>query len=77
MDPELLKTTDALLPEHREQLYPPTVTVKLSMFMRQVSEEDGSCQKAVNGWSAQRAANGMSRCSVRTGRYGSTCRPTT
>ena len=33
--PELLQTTEALLPEHRERLYPPTVT--LSMFMRQVS----------------------------------------
>jgi hypothetical protein len=46
--PELLETTEALLPEHRERLYPPTVT--LSMFMRQVMEADGSCQKAVNGW---------------------------
>jgi hypothetical protein len=32
--PELLDTTEALLPEHRERLYPPTVA--LSMFMRQV-----------------------------------------
>ena len=47
--PQLLETTEALLPEHRERLYPPTVT--LSMFMRQVLEADGSCQKAVNGWS--------------------------
>ena len=30
--PELLHTTEALLPEHRERLYPPTVT--LSLFMR-------------------------------------------
>jgi len=41
--PELLETTEALLPEHRERLYPPTVT--LSMYMRQVLEADGSCQK--------------------------------
>lgn len=34
--PELLATTEALLPEHRERLYPPTVA--LSMFMRQVLE---------------------------------------
>ena len=65
--PELLETTEALLPEHRERLYPPTVT--LSMFMRQALEADGSCQKAVNGWAAQRAADGLSACSVRTGGY--------
>src|SRR5450631_2012324 len=55
--PELLDTTEALLPEHRERLYPPTVA--LSMFMRQVLESDGSWQKAVNGWVAQRAADGL------------------
>jgi hypothetical protein len=65
--PELLATTEALLPEHRERLYPPTVA--LSMFMRQVLEADDSCQKAVNGWAAQRAADGLSPCSVRTGGY--------
>ena len=65
--PELLQTTEALLPEHRERLYPPTVA--LSMFMRQVLEADGSCQKAVNGWAAQRAADGLSPCSVRTGGF--------
>jgi hypothetical protein len=65
--PELLQTTEALLPEHRERLYPPTVV--LSMFMRQTLESDGSCQKAVNGWAAQRAADGLRPCSVRTGGY--------
>ena len=64
---ELLETTEALQPEHRERPYPPTVT--LSIFMRQVLEVDGSCQKAVNGWAAQRAADGLSACSVRTGGY--------
>ena len=63
--PALLETTEPVLPEHRERLYPPTVA--LSMFMRQVLEADGSCQKAVNGWAAQRAADGLSACSVRTG----------
>jgi hypothetical protein len=53
--PELLQTTDALLHEHRERLYPPTVT--LSMFMRQVLEADGLRQKAVNG--GQRSARPM------------------
>lgn len=65
--PQLLETTESLMPEHRERLYPPTVT--LSMFMRQVLEEDGSCQKAVNGWAAQRAADGLSPSSVYTGGY--------
>ena len=65
--PQFLQTTEALLPEHRERMYPPTVT--LSMFMRQVLESDGSCQKAVNGWAAQRAADGLSACSVRTGGF--------
>ena len=64
---ELLQATEAQLPGHRERLYPPTVA--LSMFMRQVLDADGSCQKAVNGWAAQRAADGLSRCSVRTGAY--------
>ena len=65
--PQLLETTEALLPEHRERLYPPSVA--LSMFMRQALESDGSCQKAVNGWAAQRAVDGLSPCSVRTGGY--------
>ena len=55
--PQLLETTEALMPEYRERLYPPTVT--LAMFMRQVLEADASCQKAVNGWAAQRAADGL------------------
>lgn len=63
----MLDTTEALLPEHRERLYPPTVA--LAMFMRQTLEADGSCQKAVNGWAAQRTADGLSACSVRTGAY--------
>ena len=65
--PALLQTTEAVLPKHRERLYPPTVA--LSMFMRQVLEADGSCQKAVNGWAAQRAADGLTASSVRTGGY--------
>ena len=65
--PALLEATESVLPEHRERLYPPTVA--LSMFMRQVLEADGSCQKAVNGWAAQRAADGLSLCSTHTGGY--------
>lgn len=59
--------TDAHLPEHRERLYPPTVT--LSMFIQQVLSEDGSCQRAVNGWAAQCTAEGLPFQSVRTGGY--------
>lgn len=65
--PELLELTDAHLPEHRERLYPPTVT--LSMFIKQSLDEDGSCQKAVNTWAAQRVAEGLSPQSVDTGGY--------
>lgn len=65
--PELLEMTEAHLPEHRERLYPPTVV--LSMFMKQALEEDGSCQRAVNRWAAQRAAEGLSPQSVHTGGY--------
>jgi hypothetical protein len=65
--PELMEMTDSLLPEHRERLYPPTLA--LSMFMGQVLSEDGSCQKAVDSWAAQRAAEGLSVRSVNTGAY--------
>lgn len=65
--PELLEKTEAHLPEHRERLYPPTVT--LSMFMMQALKEDGSCQKAVNAWAARRVAEGLSAHSIRTGAY--------
>jgi hypothetical protein len=65
--PDLLEMTDSLMPEHRERLYPPTLA--LSMFMGQVLSEDGSCQKAVDSWAAQRAAEGLSVQSVNTGAY--------
>jgi hypothetical protein len=65
--PELLEQTEVHLPEHRERLYPPTVT--LAMFMKQSLNEDRSCQKAVNGWAAQRVAEGLSANSVDTAAY--------
>jgi hypothetical protein len=64
---ELLEITEAHLPEHRERLYPPTVT--LAMFVRQALAADPSCQRAVNGWAASRAAEGLAAQSVRTGGY--------
>jgi hypothetical protein len=65
--PEMLEATEQLSPQHRERLYPPTVV--LSMFMRQALEADSSCQKAVNGWAAQRVACGLKPGSTRTGGY--------
>lgn len=65
--PELLELTDSLLPEHRERLYPPTVT--LSIFIKQALAENASCQYAVNGWAAQRVAEGLPPQSVDTGGY--------
>lgn len=65
--PQLLEMTEAHLPEHRERLYPPTVT--LSMFMKQTLEADRSCQRAVNAWAAQRAVEGLGVHSIRTGAY--------
>ena len=50
--PELMEMTEAHLPEHRERLYPPTVT--LSMFMKQSRALDRSCQRAVDAWAGHR-----------------------
>jgi Transposase DDE domain len=65
--PELLEMTEKSVPEHRERLYAPTVA--LSMFLKQSLEVDRSCQRAVNAWAGQRAAEGLSVQSVRTGAY--------
>jgi hypothetical protein len=65
--PQLLEMTEEHLPEHRERLYPPTVT--LSMFMKQSLALDRSCQRAVDAWAGQRAAEGLSVQSIRTGGY--------
>lgn len=65
--PAMLQITEAHLPEHRERLYPPTVT--LSMFLRQALAADPSCQQAVNAWAVSRAAEGLTGQSVRTGGY--------
>jgi len=44
--PRLLDRVEALLPDHRERLYPPTVT--LSMFLAQALSADGGCQQVVD-----------------------------
>ena len=58
--------TEAYLPEHRERLYPPTVT--LSMFMKQALSADRSCQRAVNAWAAQRTCRRPERAEHSHGR---------
>lgn len=65
--PELLTEVEALLPEHRERLFPPTET--LSMFLAQAMNADRSCQNVVNGTAVQRLSGGLPRCSTHTGGY--------
>jgi hypothetical protein len=65
--PQLLEVVEALLPEHRERKYPPTVT--LAMFLGQVLSADGSCQNAVNEANVNRLLIGLSADSANTGGY--------
>ena len=65
--PELLQKTEALLPEHRNREYPPTVT--LAVFLKQALSQDRSCQRAVDDWIAQCVAEGLKPPSSRTGGY--------
>lgn len=65
--PELLGEVEALLPPHRERLFPPTET--LSMFIAQALDADRSCQKAVNATAVKRLAGGLPLCSTHTGAY--------
>jgi hypothetical protein len=44
--PRLIDRVEALLPKHRDRIFPPTVT--LSMFIAQALSPDGSCRQAVN-----------------------------
>lgn len=64
---QLLEPLEALLPEFRERLYPPTVT--LAMFLGQVLSSDGSCQNAVNEAIVTRVLSGLSAGSANTGAY--------
>jgi hypothetical protein len=65
--PQLLDQVEALLPEHRERLFPPTET--LSMFLAQVLSADGSCQQVVNDAMVKRVIAGMKPGSTDTGGY--------
>ena len=50
--PQLLEGVEALLPEHRERVFPPTET--LSMFLAQAMSADRSCQHIVNQAAVQK-----------------------
>lgn len=63
----MLNKVEALLPEHRERLYPPTET--LSMFLAQAMSTDRSCQYIVNQAAFQRLTEGLSANSTYTGGY--------
>lgn len=65
--PQLLDRVEALLPDHRERLFPPTET--LSMFVAQVLSEDGSCQQAVDEAMVKRLIGGLKPGSTDTSAY--------
>lgn len=65
--PGMLERVEALLPEHRERLFPPTEV--LSMFLSQVSSADGSCAAVVNAVATHRLVSGLPLCSTHTGAY--------
>jgi hypothetical protein len=65
--PHLFDRVEALLPEHRERLFPPTET--LSMFLAQALSADGSCRQVVNDAMVKRVIAGMKPGSTDTGGY--------
>ena len=65
--PDLIEPVEALLPEHRERLFPPTET--LSMFLSQALSTDRSCQRAVNEAAVKHCIGGLNRVSPHTGAY--------
>jgi hypothetical protein len=65
--PRLLNEVEALLPDHRERLFPPTET--LSMFLAQVLSADGSCRQAVDDAAVKRLVGGLEPCSANTSAY--------
>ena len=65
--PELFDRVEALVPEHRERLFPPTET--LSMFLAQALSADGSCRQVVNDAMVKRVVGGMTPGSTDTGGY--------
>ncbi len=67
--PQLLDRVEALLPEHRERLFPPTET--LSLFLAQALSKDGSCQQVVDDAMVKRLIGGLKPGSTDTGNKGS------
>ena len=65
--PAWFDQVEALLPEHRERLFPPTET--LSMFLGQALSADRSCQQAVDEVAVKRLSGGLPVCSTHTGAY--------
>ena len=63
----LFDQVEALLPEHRERLFPPTET--LSMFLAQAMNSDRSCQNIVNQAATNRLLGSLPLCSTDTGGY--------
>ena len=70
--PALLGTLEALMPEHRERKFPPTVT--LAMFLGQVLRADSSCRNAVNEAIINQLLQGSETVSANTGGYWKDCR---
>ena len=64
---QLLDDVEALLPAHRERLFPPTET--LSMFLAQVLSPDGSCRQAVDDAAVKRLVASLPACSTNTASY--------
>lgn len=62
--PQLLEDVEALLPEHRERLFPPAET--LSMFIAQALAADGSCKQVLNDAAVKRLVLGLPVCSANT-----------
>lgn len=66
-EPKLLDIVEEQLPDYRERIYTPTVT--LSLFISQTLSSDGSCQNIVNDYVVKRAFNGFEPCSTGTSAY--------
>jgi len=65
--PRLLDIVEAQLPDHRERLYTPTLT--LTMFLGQAMSADRSCQSAVDQPIASQLLAGLPAGSAKTGGY--------
>ncbi len=65
--PQLRERVEALLPVHRERVFPPTET--LAMFLGQALSPDGSCRQAVDDAAVQRLLAGLVPQSTNTRAY--------